>query len=56
MLLTNNQKNTMRQYSGELPGMTHVQSKPEKKTGNSIDCLSHPLFKIQSVQKETQTF
>ena len=30
MLLTNNQNNTMRQYCGELPGMTHVQSKPEK--------------------------
>ena len=45
MLLTNNQKHTMRQYCGELPGMTHVQSKPEK-TQNSKDCLSHPLFKI----------
>ena len=45
MLLTNNQNNTMRQYFGELPGMTHVQSKPEK-TRNSIDCLSHPMFKI----------
>ena len=30
MLLTNNQNNTMWQYCGELPGMTHVQSKPEK--------------------------
>ena len=30
MLLTNNQNNTMRQYCGELPRMTHVQSKPEK--------------------------
>ena len=33
MLLTNNQKNTMRQYCGELPGMKHVQSKPEKTLG-----------------------
>ena len=33
MLLTNNQNNTMRQYCGELPGMTHVQSKPEKNLG-----------------------
>ena len=30
MLLTNNQKNAMRKYCGEVPGMTHVQSKPEK--------------------------
>ena len=30
MLLTNNQKNTMKQYCWELPGMAHVQSKPEK--------------------------
>ena len=33
MLLTNNQNNTMRQYCGELPGMTHGQSKPEKNLG-----------------------
>ena len=46
MLLTNNQNNIMRQYCGELPGMTHVQFQPEKTPQNSIDCLSHPMFKI----------
>ena len=45
MLLTNNQNNTMRQYCGELPGMTNDQSKPEKKPRNSIDCLSQPCSK-----------
>ena len=52
MLLTNNQNNTMGQYCGELPGMTHVQSKPEKNPRNSIhvDCLSHPLFKIPALK------
>ena len=59
MLLTNNQNNTMRQYCGELPSMTHVQSKPEKKTRNSIDCLSHPLLKknmLRNVNRTCQAF
>ena len=46
MLLINNQNNTMRQYCGELPGMTHVQSKPEKKTSEF-----HRLLITSPVQK-----
>ena len=46
MLLTNNQENTMGQYCGELPGMTHVQSKPEKKTSEFHRLLITPLVKI----------
>ena len=45
MLLTINQNNTMRQYCGELPGMTHVQSKPEKNLEFHI-LLITPLFKM----------
>ena len=51
MLLTINQNSTMRQYCGELPRMTHVQSKPEK---NSIDCLSHPLQKLETKMGNNQ--
>ena len=43
MLLTNNQNNTMRQYCGELPGMTHVQSKPEKNSEFHRLPITHPV-------------
>ena len=57
MLLTKNQKNTMRQYCGELPGMTHVQSKPEKPR-NSIDIYHTPCSKylLRNVNRTCQAF
>ena len=57
MLLTNNQNNTMRQYCGRLPGMTHVQSKPEKNPRNSID-WNTPCSKnmFRNVNRTCQAF
>ena len=45
MLLTNNKNNTMWQYCGKLPRMTHVQSKSESKklVKLSTSLLNAPL-------------
>ena len=58
MLLTNNQKNTMRQYCGELPGMTHVQSKPEKTLGIPKIAYHTPCSKylFRNVNRTCQAF
>ena len=56
MLLTNNQNNTMRQYCGELPGMT--QSKPEKKLGIPYIAYHTPCSKylLRNVNRTCQAF
>ena len=53
MLLTNNQNNTMRQCCGELPGITHVQSKPEKNNNSEFHRLliTPPVLKIPAFDK-----
>ena len=54
MLLTNNQKNTMRPYCGELLGLTHVQSKPEKKSESYHTPCSKYL--LRNVNRTCQAF
>ena len=59
MLLTNNQNNTMRQYCGELPGMTHVHSKNKKKNSEFHRLLITPPVQknmLRNVNRTCQAF